>query len=257
VAGDGGLAGSAGDPVHKPLALDRFHLWVPGRAHQHHAVLVEQAPVTLDEHHQVTAVPEVEPGAAVGERIGAAAGGDVERRAHATATFPVTAALVGIGGGHLPEAQLGRMRATFVAARDEGRVGRGHLLQGGHHILAGGAGRVSPGADEHEVVVHDLLAPGRETVGDEFLFGHLVVHEQHVGIAAARHVDGLAGAQGHHLHVDARGLLEQRQDVAEQARLLGGRGGRDDDALRERGTADEQTGRQGDEGANGFHQLSP
>jgi hypothetical protein len=45
--------------------------------------------------------------------------------------------------------------------------------------------------------------------------------------------------------------------VAEQARLLGGRGGRDDDALRERGTTDEQTSRQGDEGANGFHQLSP
>jgi hypothetical protein len=49
--------------------------------------------------------------------------------------------------------------------------------------------------------------------------------------------------------------------VAEQARLLGRRGGRNHDALRERGGADEQTGKYGsgvgDEGANGFHQLSP
>ena len=34
-----------------------------------------------------------------------------------------------------------------------------------------------------------------KTVGHEFFLGHLVVHEQHVGIAAAAHVDGLAGAQ--------------------------------------------------------------
>jgi hypothetical protein len=43
--------------------------------------------------------------------------------------------------------------------------------------------------------------------GDEFLLGHLVVHEDHVGIAAPRHVQRLAGAQGDHAHLDAAGLF--------------------------------------------------
>jgi hypothetical protein len=47
------------------------------------------------------------------------------------------------------------------------------------------------------------------------------VHEDDVGVAAAAGVQRLAGAHGHHAHVDAGGGLEGRQQVAEQARLLG------------------------------------
>jgi hypothetical protein len=57
-----------------------------------------------------------------------------------------------------------------------------------------------------------------EALGDEFLLGRLVVHEHHVGIAAARRVQRLAGAQRDDAHLDAAGLLEGGQQVAEQAR---------------------------------------
>jgi hypothetical protein len=47
-----------------------------------------------------------------------------------------------------------------------------------------------------------------EALGDELLLGHLVVHEDHVGIAAARRVQRLAGAQRDDAHVDAAGGLK-------------------------------------------------
>jgi hypothetical protein len=48
------------------------------------------------------------------------------------------------------------------------------------------------------------------------------MHEDHIRIAAPPHIQRLAGAECHHAHADARGLRrEDRQDVAEQAGLLG------------------------------------
>jgi len=152
------------------------------------------------------------------------------------------------------------VRAALVASRDEGRIGGGHFFHGGHDVTAFGAGRVGLGADQHEVVVHDLLASRGKTVGHKLLFGHLVVHEEHVGIAPARHVDGLARAQRDHLHVDAAGSSELGQQKREQARLLGGRGGRHHDALGHRAGTGEQGGTEGgDEGqtTEGVHKLSP
>jgi hypothetical protein len=55
------------------------------------------------------------------------------------------------------------------------------------------------------------------------------VDQHHIGIAAPGRVEGLAGAEGDHLHGDAGLGLEQRQQVLEQAGLLGGGGGGDDD----------------------------
>ena len=68
------------------------------------------------------------------------------------------------------------------------------------------AGRIGRGPDDHEVVVHDLVALDPEAVGDELLLGRLVVHEQHVGIAVLGELDRLAGADRDHPHLDA-GLL--------------------------------------------------
>ena len=57
-----------------------------------------------------------------------------------------------------------------------------------------------------------------------------VVHEHDVGIAAPRQVERLAGAERDDAHLDAGVLLERRQQVPEQAGLLGRRGrGHDDE----------------------------
>ena len=86
-------------------------------------------------------------------------------------------------------------------------------------------------SDEHEVVVHDRQALDARSLRRRTSPRPPVVHEQHVGVAAPRHVERLAGADRDHLDVDAGGLLERRQQVREQARLLGRRGRRHRDGL--------------------------
>jgi hypothetical protein len=53
---------------------------MPRRVDEHYAILVEKAPVALDEHGQRAAVFEIEPTAAAAEQVGVQRGGDVERR---------------------------------------------------------------------------------------------------------------------------------------------------------------------------------
>jgi len=192
-----------------------------GAADQHHAILIEQAPITLDQHGQIGAILEVEPGAAVSEHISATRRGDAQWRAHATAAFPVAPAFGRLVVGQLPEPKFRRMGTALVTARDKRRVGGCHFLERSHDIGTPGCCRVGFRTNQHKVVVHDFVPPGRVTVRNELLLRRLVVDEQHVSVAPARHVDGLPGSQRHHLHVDATGLLERRQDMAEQAGLLG------------------------------------
>ena len=86
--------------------------------------------------------------------------------------------------------------------------------------------------DQHEVVVHDLVAPHAVALGDELLLERPGVHEHHVGVAAPRHVERLAGAERDHAHLDAGLLLEDRQQVLEEPGLLGrGRRSDGDEAL--------------------------
>lgn len=74
-----------------------------------------------------------------------------------------------------------------------------------------------------------------------------MVDEQHIRIAARGLFDGLAGADGHDVHVDAGGLGEFRQDVAEQAGVLRRCRRRDGDEVgRIRHTAREQYGGHGE-----------
>ena len=89
---------------------------VPGRVDQHHTILIEQAFVTFNQHFQLAPVLEVEPGAAVGQRVGIAAGSHVERRPHAAAAGFVAAALFVGQLSHLPETQFGGVGAAFVTA---------------------------------------------------------------------------------------------------------------------------------------------
>jgi len=110
---------------------------------------------------------------------------------------------------------------------NEGRFCGFDAAQAFEDVLAGCFGRVGLGADDDEIVVHDFLALDAEALGDEFFLGGLVMDEDHIGIAAPRQIERLAGAQGDDAHLDAVGLFENRQHVAEEAGLLG-RGGRGD-----------------------------
>src|SRR5690606_38665735 len=126
-----------------------------------------------------------------------------------------------------------RVRAALVRARDERGFCALDLAEGLEHVLApGDAGRVGFRADDHEVVVHHLLALDAVALRDELLLLARVVHEHHVGVASPPDGERLPGADGDHAHLDARLLLELREQVLEQPRVLGrGRGRHRDEAL--------------------------
>jgi hypothetical protein len=151
------------------------------------------------------------------------------------------------------------MGPRLVAARHEGRLGGGDLAQRLQRVLARGLRRVVSRSDDDEVVVHDRGALHPVSVGDEFLLRRLIVDEDHVGIAAPRHVQRLAGAQRHDLDLDPGRDLEGRQQMAEQARLLGGRGRRHRDAgLCRRGQREQRRrGERQETPAKDIHGSSP
>src|SRR4029079_13006872 len=127
----------------------------------------------------------------------------------------------------------------------------GDLFQrGGDVLAAGGVRGVALRPDQHEVVVHHPIALDAVALGQPFLLGRLVVHEHDVGIAALADVERLAGADGDDAHGDTRVLLEFRQQVLEQPRLLGRRRRRDVDEWLLRG------GHSGEPRANAQYQDS-
>ncbi len=193
------------------------------RIDQDHAVLVEQLGIAFDNDLQVAFVLEADPGRTVGQRVGAHAGGGVERGAHARTggAVPVAAGGLDVDAGALPKLQLSLVRTRIIAARGERRLGRGNRLQGCGSILrARHFGRVACRTDDDEVIVHDVEALDAATLGNKFFFGRFGVHQKDVAIAVRRILDGLAGADCHHANVDAGLLLEHRQDVIEQAGVL-------------------------------------
>src|SRR6188508_3863612 len=79
ISSDGGLSLGRDQPVDERLTQLLLHVRMLGRIDQHHAVLVEEAPVALHHDRELAAVLEREPGAAIGERIGVHPGRGVER----------------------------------------------------------------------------------------------------------------------------------------------------------------------------------
>jgi hypothetical protein len=220
---------------------------------------LNRPPVAFHCDHQVAPVLEGQPGAAVGEQVRAHAGSGVQRRPHALPDLAIPASLVmsDVDRRGLPQLELGEMRAAAVPARYERRLGLMDALQSLHRILAAGdSRRVRFRADQHEIVVHDLMAAHAEAFGDELLLERLRVHEHHVGVSAPAHVERLAGAERDHAHLDPGLLLEDRQQVLEQARLLGGRGRRDRDVLL-RIRAGRKKGEEQDQDAHQTHGNSP
>src|SRR6516225_8141346 len=77
------------------------------------------------------------------------------------------------------------------------------------------AGGVALGSDKDKIVVHHGIALHAKPFRNKFLLGLLRMHEYYVGIAAARYVEGLAGALRQNPHCDSSLLLEQGQDKTE------------------------------------------
>src|SRR5947199_201675 len=77
------------------------------------------------------------------------------------------------------------------------------------------------GSDQDEVVVHDLAPVDAEAGLDEFQLGRGVMDEHDVAIAALADLQRLPGAERDDADLDAGRRGEGRQQMAEQAGLLG------------------------------------
>ena len=113
------------------------------------------------------------------------------------------------------------MGAGSIAPRDEGRLfvfDSFECLGNVPHALD--AGRIALGADQHEVVVHHRVTLHAFSLGEKFLLCRFGVHKDDVSISAPAGIERLAGALRDDFHLDAGLLLEQRQDVTEQAGIL-------------------------------------
>src|SRR6516225_10798394 len=123
------------------------------------------------------------------------------------------------------------------------------------------AGGVALGSDNDKIVVHNGIALHAKPFRNKFLLGLLRMHEYYVGIAAARYVEGLAGALGNDFNVDAGLLLEQGQDKTEQPGILrrSRRGNHDRFPLRrsERDLRKDKRNPQPDRPAELWHEISP
>ena len=62
--------------------------------------------------------------------------------------------------------------------------------------------RIGLRPDHHEIIVHHVIPLHANTLGEEFFFRDLVMHEYHVGVAAPADFERLPGADGDDLDAD-------------------------------------------------------
>ena len=126
------------------------------------------------------------------------------------------------------------MRTRVIAAGDEALIrGMDGLQRCRHVLLTAHAGWIALGTEKDEVVPHHVASFARMTVGDERVLAGARVDEYHVGIAGHAEGQCLAGADRDHIDLDARRLREAGQQIAQQARVVRARRGREADALRD------------------------
>ena len=134
-------------------------------------------------------------------------------------------------------------------------MGGGDAAEGfGGVVQAGGMGRVGFGADDDEVVVHDVAAVDAVSVGDEAVLAGPVMDEKGVGVAAGADGKRLAGADGDDVDGESGLGLEEGENVPEEAGVLGGGGGAEGDeadVLGAGAAADGEEGRRREEAAAG------
>ena len=110
-----------------------------------------------------------------------------------------------------------------IVARNERRVDVAMASAARHDDLApANLGGIALRAYQHEIVVHDRIAPDALPLREKNLLGSARVHENHVGVAAASDIQGLPGAHRDDMDLHTRLPLIDGKQVAEQARLLGG-----------------------------------
>src|SRR5262249_49325365 len=256
VIGDCLLAFVRNEPVDELLAKLLLHMRMLGRINQDDTVLVEQQFVALYRYDEVGLVLERNPSAAVRHHIGSAGCCYVERGTHALPDrfVPRPTLLLDVDADILPEIDFRNMRTGVVAARDEGcALGFNGLQRKGDVPCPLDAGGIVLRSDDDKIVVHHGIALHAKPFRNEFLFCLPGMHENHVGIAAARGVERLAGTLCDDFNIDAGLGLEQRQDVAEQPGVLRRSGGGDHDGLvpRAHGPGDDEgNGRGQDEQAS-------
>src|SRR5262249_25146945 len=85
------------------------------------------------------------------------------------------------------------------------------------------AGGIARRTDQDEVVVHygEPLYP--EALGQELLLSRLGGHEDDICVPPPVSIEALAGALRPSVHGDPGVCLEDRQQITEQSRILGGR----------------------------------
>src|SRR5205823_1187140 len=126
-------------------------------------------------------------------------------------------------------------------------------------FLAADFCRIALWPDQHEIVVHDLIAPHGVAIGHERFFRRLVVNEYHVGIAAPANVERLSGSEREHPHADAGLRREARKEIPEQTGLFGRGGGghRDEWRLTRRRQRKCQSEKRGEEYDQARHVQAP
>src|SRR5690625_4997555 len=260
IGADGFLPFLGNQPVDEGLAFLRLDVLVTLRIHQDHAILVEEAVVSFDQDLQVAAVLEADPGAAISERVRGHLSRGVQGWTHPGAGFTIPAS-GRLDFRRLPDSHLRLVGAGIVTAGRKGTFTVGDSRESGNHVAAAAdVSRVGLRAHDHVVVVHHLDALDAITLLDELLLGRPGMDEDDVGVTPAPGIEGLPGALGDDPHLDAGLFFEERQDVAEEAGLLGGGGRGDGDEVllsqRGAGEGERKAGRE-QEVAAAYHSSSP
>src|SRR5262249_44298996 len=113
------------------------------------------------------------------------------------------------------------MRSRAVATRNEGCLLFLDGLKGfGDVRHALDTCRITLGANEDEIIVHNWEALYAVAFGEEILFGRFCVHEYDIRIAPSSGIESLTCALSDNLYVDSGLGCEQRQDVPKQSRIL-------------------------------------
>ena len=161
-----------------------------------------------------------------------------------SAAFQIPSSLVLV-----PDLSARATKGASAAAMALKRIRSPHALD---------AGRVGGRADDDEVVMHDQFAFLAGAFIHECLLGCRRVDQEHVGVALLAHFHGLAGADSHSLYNVTGLLLEERDEHIQQAGILGGSGGGQDDVRiggSSRSAGGEQENRCEYDGNDAFHFL--
>ena len=187
--------------------------------------MVEQFRVAADNDLVILFVAEGDPSGPVRQGIAVRLDRHPDRCAHAGAGFPVPVAGKRVRRqlGVFPQSALFLVSTAVVAARHEYLPA---VLEGLQSLVNGRCTDqtrwIRGGADNHEVIVHEVEPLRAIAIFDKFKFRRLRMDQQNIGIAVRCILDGLSGTYGDDIDAQAGFLLEQGDQIVVKARVLGG-----------------------------------